>query len=412
MSELSKQALQVENTTSFPNNTTGYITPTLLRSFNSNVIDSTVNQTGYTSNSGSWNISISNLNAFTASQQPSFNALNAFTASQLTINSGINLFTQSANSSISQLNTYTSSFTTSVGIYDEATFVQNVNQIAFSGNGISASYVSGKAVVGVDFTPLNSFTASQAVTNTNLNSFTSSANVSITNLNIATASFNAYTSSITSSIGALNQFTKSAGTSIDNLNSTTASLLIETNNLEIFTASANVSITNLNSTTASLVTSVSSLNSFTTSVNSKTGSFATTGSNAFFGNQTISGSTTINGSATITGSITITGSAYGNVISASIASSTASIDLSKGNFFTLALPNGVTTNINVTNAQPGTTALIRITNTGITSASFSNNVKQPQYNAYLPSTGSSTDLLSLQSFDSSTVYLTKATNFI
>ena len=68
MSELSKQALQVENTTSFPNNTTGYITPTLLRTFNSNVIDSTVNQTVYTSNSGSWNISISNLNAFTASQ--------------------------------------------------------------------------------------------------------------------------------------------------------------------------------------------------------------------------------------------------------------------------------------------------------------------------------------------------------
>ena len=58
MSELSKQALQVENTQSFPNNTTGYITPTLLRTFNSNAIDSTVNQTVYTSNSGSWNISV------------------------------------------------------------------------------------------------------------------------------------------------------------------------------------------------------------------------------------------------------------------------------------------------------------------------------------------------------------------
>ena len=82
MSELSKQALQVENTTSFPNNTTGYITPTLLRSFNSNVIDSTVNQSGYTSDSGSWNSKINQLNAFTASQQPTFNALNSFTASQ------------------------------------------------------------------------------------------------------------------------------------------------------------------------------------------------------------------------------------------------------------------------------------------------------------------------------------------
>ena len=80
MSQLSKTALQVENTTNFPNNTTGYITPTLLRGFNSDMIDSTVNQTGYTSDSGSWNVSISNLNTFTGSQQPVFNSLNAFTA--------------------------------------------------------------------------------------------------------------------------------------------------------------------------------------------------------------------------------------------------------------------------------------------------------------------------------------------
>ena len=412
MSQLSKTALQVENTTNFPNNTTGYITPTLLRGFNSDMIDSTVNQTGYTSDSGSWNVSVSNLNAFTASQQPTFNSLNAFTASQLGINSGVNSFTQSANGRLSSLESYTASFTTSVAIYDEATFVNNVNQIAFSGNGISASYVSGKAVVGVDFTPLNNFTASQAITNTNLNAFTQSANVSITNLNIATASFNAYTSSVTSSINGLNQFTKSADVSIDNLNTFSSSAKISITNLNQFTQSANVTLTNLNSTTASLITSVSNLNSFTASVNSKTGSYATTGSNAFFGNQSISGSLIVSGSETITGSITITGSAYGNVFSASIVSSTASIDLSKANFFALALPNGASTNINITNPQPGITALIRITNTGIPTASFSSNVKQSQYNAYTPTTGSSTDLLSISSFDSSSVYVTKALNFI
>ena len=407
MSELSKQALQVENTTSFPNNTTGYITPTLLRSFNSNVIDSTVNQTGYTSNSGSWNISISNLNAFTASQQPTFNSLNAFTASQLVINSGVNSFTQSATGRLNNLEAYTASFTTSVGIYDEGTFVRSVNEINISGNGITASYVSGKAVISVDFTSLNNFTASQLTINSGYNSFTSSQNEKNATLASVTASLNAYTSSTTSSIGALNSFTNSVNISIDNLNSATASLNNSVSSLNQFTQSANASLNNLNVSTASLNSATASLQSQVTTLISKTGSYATTGSNSFLGNQFITGS------ETITGSITITGSAYGNVFSASIVSSTASIDLSKANFFTLALPNASTTNINIINPQPGTTALIQITNTGIPSASFSSNVKQSQYNNYQPTSGSTTiDLLSISAFDTTTVFVTKATNFI
>lgn len=42
MSNLTKQALRVENSTNFPNNTTNYITPELLRSFNNDMIDSVV----------------------------------------------------------------------------------------------------------------------------------------------------------------------------------------------------------------------------------------------------------------------------------------------------------------------------------------------------------------------------------
>jgi hypothetical protein len=42
MSQLTKQQLQVENNVSFPNNNTNYITPTLLRGFNSDLIDSVV----------------------------------------------------------------------------------------------------------------------------------------------------------------------------------------------------------------------------------------------------------------------------------------------------------------------------------------------------------------------------------
>jgi len=112
MSEISKQALKVDNSTSFPNNTTGYISPTILRAFNVNVIDSTVNQVEYTTNSGSWNVSISNLNTFTASQQPSFTALNSFTASQLITNTNLNQFTQSANQELDSLSAWTGSWNT------------------------------------------------------------------------------------------------------------------------------------------------------------------------------------------------------------------------------------------------------------------------------------------------------------
>ena len=54
MSQLTKQQLQVENNTNFPNNTTGYITPALLREFNSDMINSTVNQTDYSEDSASF----------------------------------------------------------------------------------------------------------------------------------------------------------------------------------------------------------------------------------------------------------------------------------------------------------------------------------------------------------------------
>ncbi len=54
MSELSKQALKVENNSSFPNNNSGLITPQILRDFNVDMIDSLVDQIGYDVASGSW----------------------------------------------------------------------------------------------------------------------------------------------------------------------------------------------------------------------------------------------------------------------------------------------------------------------------------------------------------------------
>ena len=130
MSAISKQALLVDNNESFPNNNAGAITPSDLRAFNVNVIDSTVNQTEYTTNSGSWNVSIGELNAFTASQQPTFNALNSFTASQLNINSGVNSFTQSATGRLNALEVNTTNLNS---------FTSSINQIIVNGASIGTS---------------------------------------------------------------------------------------------------------------------------------------------------------------------------------------------------------------------------------------------------------------------------------
>ena len=67
MSELTKQALKVDNNQSFPNNNAGLITPTALRTFNENMIDSLVDELSYNVDSGSWNQQINALEQFTAS---------------------------------------------------------------------------------------------------------------------------------------------------------------------------------------------------------------------------------------------------------------------------------------------------------------------------------------------------------
>ena len=64
MSELTKQALKVENNQSFPNNNAGLITPSALRTFNEDMIDSTVSQIQYTADSASFDARI---NAITGS---------------------------------------------------------------------------------------------------------------------------------------------------------------------------------------------------------------------------------------------------------------------------------------------------------------------------------------------------------
>lgn len=107
----------------------------------------------------------------------------------------------------------------------------------------------------------------------------------------------------------------------------------------------------------------------------------------------------------------ITGSVNGNVVSASIASNTSSIDFSLGNFYT-SLVSG-STRFNITNPKPGQTVNLLLTTAGVATASFSSNVRQVSGSVYTPTSGSGrNDILTFISWDGTSVYLANVKNLI
>jgi uncharacterized coiled-coil protein SlyX len=410
MAEISKQALKVENNQSFPNNNIGAIKPSDLRTFNTNLIDSTVNQTDFVEYTSSFTASlialdaftssIAGTNDFTASQltinsgyntvTASLKGTNAFTASQLTINSGYNTFTESINSytqsnnqKVDSLIAFTSSVLSIIALVPLNQTSASLNEFTASQLTINSGYNSYTASNNQKVDSLIEFTSSTiSITalqplnqaSASLQSFTASANIRLSNLETTTASLNI-------SVTNLNASSASQQVSINNLNTTTASLLIETSNLEIFTASAAISITNLNASSASQQVSINSLNAATSSYASRT-------SNVFSGSQTI------------------TGSVYGNVIPLSIVSTTASMDCSLGNFFTLTLANSVATHLTATNIRPGQTINLLVTQGNPSgSITYNSTFDWPVNNAYSASTvNSAKDIVSFIAFDNTTLH--------
>ena len=125
-----------------------------------------------------------------------------------------------------------------------------------------------------------------------------------------------------------------------------------------------------------------------------TGSFISTGSSAFIGPQIVTGST------------------RGNVTALSISSNTASIDLSAGNFFTLQLVAGTNTYINPSNILPGQTSILTVSTIGSATVSFPSYVKQPSGSAYIPTTTTGVDILTLASVNTSSLYIVGIKNMI
>ena len=316
MAQISKQSLIVENNQSIPNNNNGAITPSELRGFNVDMIDSTVNQTVYTTDSGSWNQQIDALESFTSSQQPSFTALNSFTASQLVINSGVNTYTQSANGRLTALENETANL---------ETFTASINQIQSNGTVLGTStrfnlvgpgtFFSASLVqnVGGPIATLT-FTSDNAKLNTSsFNDYTAStaATQSLFSASVATsisqssAAFSAFSSS-------QNSFNLSATASISQLLNFSSSLDATFATDAQLNASSSVLQANIDTKL-----NTSSFNAYTQSVTQF--GFATTGSNSFNGNQTITGSLILSssnavelqviGDSLFTGSVIISSSA-------------------------------------------------------------------------------------------------------
>ena len=114
------------------------------------------------------------------------------------------------------------------------------------------------------------------------------------------------------------------------------------------------------------------------------------------------------------GSYVITGSHRGNVVSQSIASSTASFDFSTGNFFTLNLTGSTLTHISASNIQAGQTVNVRITQGATTgSVSFSPAFDQVSGSGYVPTqVANAVDILTFITFDNSLIYVSNIKNLV
>lgn len=244
--------------------------------------------------------------------------------------------------------------------------------------------------VSQEIKTLQLFTASVGlVTTQSFQQFTASTNQRLNSLEVATASLQTFSSSALISIANLNTTTASLNTSVTNLN-------IATSSLNSFSASARIQLSNLETTSASVNTSIANINGATASLQSKTGSYATTGSNTFIGNQIFSGSV------------------RGVVIPLTIASSTASMDLSLGNFFTLTLAGSTTTRLVATNIQPGETITLKVLQPATTgSLTYPSNIKFGNALAYSASAISgATDIVTFVTYDTTNLFAASTKNLV
>lgn len=281
MSEISKQALKVDNSQSFPDNNSGQITPSDLRAFNVNIIDSLVDEITYNVDSASWNQQINALESFTASQQPSFAALNQFTASQIVTNTNLNQFTQSATQELDSLSAWTGSWeawTSSINEIRDDGVLQGYSTRFFFNGLVSASIVTnvGGPIANVtiqqDGTKLNTASFNEYTASTAATQSLFSASVA-TSISQSSANFTSFSAS-------QNQFNVSISSSVQELLDLSSSLSGGYATQGELDYSASVLQGNIDALDTKFV-------NYTASQALLNTTFATTASNVFTGDQTL-----------------------------------------------------------------------------------------------------------------------------
>jgi hypothetical protein len=120
----------------------------------------------------------------------------------------------------------------------------------------------------------------------------------------------------------------------------------------------------------------------------------------------------VTGSLTVTGSASITGYVQGNVNALAVSSNTASLNLNNGNFFVLALTGSQDIRIEPSNIKAGQTINVLLNTTGSGTVSFPTSIKQVSGSAYVPTTAVGNDIITLVSFDTSSLYLANVKNLV
>ena len=344
------------------------------------ISSSTINGIGnVTSYSSSVDNRLVQLEVSSGSQDSQLSNLENFTASQENINSGYNTFTSSYYTDSASFDNRIDQLESDTGSQDSR--LDSLEAFTGSQETINGFYNSFTASNGND--SLNSYTASQDIINSNVLNFTSSQESINGFFNQHTQSLNDYTSSANSRFDNLEAFTSSFDVNFvgtGSFNAYTQSTDSRLSNLELETSSIDNRLNIIEAETASLQVEIDGLSN-------KTGSYATTGSNVFDGAQQI------------------TGSVNGNVAAISIASNTASIDCSQGNFFTVSIPTGATTHFTATNINKGQTISIRVaTVSGSLAEMDSSSIKMLGNAGYNPSQQTTEDLLTFVSFDENYLY--------
>jgi predicted RecA/RadA family phage recombinase len=322
MSELTKVQLKSDNNSSFPDNNTGYITPTILRDFNTNVIDSLVDEISYNVESASFNTRIT--------------ALTSSYSSSIQISELGYATTSSVSQSVSSLNSATSSYitnsqTASMSVLSSsyaltASYAMNGGGAVTTGSLLLTASAAGNTITFTkgdgstfpvtvsggaqgDFvttSSFNSYTASASTnTSASINAATQSLSSSIATTDLAQsssiASLQSWSSSLDSTYATDAQLSASASTLQNDINTR-----LLTSSFNSYTASASTNVSaSINAATQSLSSSLTltdnsklnsaSFNLFTASALLTSSGWASTGSNTFIGNQIISGNLDIAG---------------------------------------------------------------------------------------------------------------------